>query len=304
MQKVCWLGLGRMGLPMATHLSAGGFEVHGYDPSAEVRQGAEQAGITTHHAAVEAAAGAHAVFTMLPTFAHVEQALSVPGFLASTAGDALIVDSSTIGGDDARCLAEKVHAAGRRFIDAPVSGGTPGAHAGTLTFMVGGPADSVQEATPYLDAMGSRIFHIGHIGCGQSAKTVNNMILAMNMAAVSEAATLAGRLGLDHRALVEIVKVSSGDSWVLRNFYPVAGVVDNAPANNDFAPGFTAQLMRKDVGLALGAASAHAVDLGMTQEAARRLDRLINAGLGDLDFSALVQLAEGSVIEPVKDGVS
>jgi 3-hydroxyisobutyrate dehydrogenase len=301
--KVCWLGLGRMGLPMAAHLSAVGFDVHGYDPSVSVREAATRAGITMHSTAQEAGDGAHAVFTMLPTYAHVEQALSAPGFLRATADAALIIDSSTISGANARELSVLAATAGRRFLDAPVSGGTPGAHAGTLTFMVGGPEESVQEAAPYFSAMGSRTFHIGEVGCGQSAKTVNNMLLAMNMAAVCEAAALAGKLGLDHHALVDIVKVSSGDSWVLRNFYPVAGVVENAPANRDFAPGFTAHLMRKDVGLALEAAAPHTVDLSMTEEAARRLDRLINAGSGDLDFSALMQVAQGRNLETVKGGV-
>lgn len=305
MPKVCWLGLGRMGLPMATHLVRHGFDVHGYDPSASARQAAEAAGLRTHVTAQDAAIGAEAVFTMLPTFAYVEQVLS-PELLAATADDALIVDSSTISTDDARSLSRSVQRAGRTFIDAPVSGGTPGAHAGTLTFMVGGPDESIWQAAQYFSAMGSRTFHVGSVGCGQSAKTVNNMLLAMNMAAVSEAAALANRLGLDHHTLVEIVKVSSGDSWVLRNFYPVAGVVDNAPANHEFSAGFTTQLMRKDVGLALHAATVSGgdeVDLGMTEEVARRLDRLIDAGLGHLDFSILVQLAQRAVGARMAEGV-
>ncbi|WP_328810636.1 3-hydroxyisobutyrate dehydrogenase [Rhodococcus sp. NBC_00294] len=291
MTTVCWLGLGHMGLPMASHLSSRGYEVRGFDPSADALDAARAASITPCASPAEAAHAADAVFTMLPTYAHVDHVLSQPGLLESTAPDALVVDCSTISGTDARNLGALVAPTGRQFLDAPVSGGTPGAHAGTLTFMVGGPGDAVTRLTPYLQAMGSRTFHVGETGCGQSAKTVNNMMLAMNMASVAEAAALGAELGLDHNTLVDIVKVSSGDSWVLRNFYPVPGVVDNAPANNDFEPGFTVNLMRKDVGLALASADDHGVDLGMTTEVARRLDRLIESGRGGKDFSVLVQLA-------------
>ena len=160
--------------------------------------------------------------------------------------------------------------------------------------MVGGADTAVEVARPFLSAIGSRIFHLGSTGCGQSAKTVNNMMLAMNIASVCEAAMLAERLGLDHQTLLEVLEVSTSDSWVLRNFDPVAGVVDKAPANDDFAPGFTTHLMRKDVGLALEAAGKHPIDLGMTAEVARRLDRLIDEGLGDQDFSVLVKMAGGA----------
>ncbi|MBC2638169.1 NAD(P)-dependent oxidoreductase [Rhodococcus wratislaviensis] len=304
MSTVCWLGLGHMGLPMASQLRAQGFDVQGFDPSADASEAARLAGIRPCLSPVEAASGADVVFTMLPTYAHVHRALSTPGLLEATAEDALIVDCSTISGPDARELAAFVVPSGRRFLDAPVSGGTPGAHAGTLTFMVGGPNQAVTVLTPFLEAMGSRIFHVGEVGCGQSAKTVNNMMLAMNMASVAEAAVLGERLGLEHKTLVEIVKVSSGDSWVLRNFYPVAGVVDNAPANDDFTPGFTTALMRKDVGLALTSAAGHPVDLGMTAEVARRLDRMIEAGLGGQDFSALVHVASGALDRELDGAVS
>lgn len=293
MQKVCWIGLGHMGLPMAKNLMKSGFEVHGFDLSTDARKAAEHAGVITHDTAVAAAEDASAVFTMLPKSDHVRAALTAPGVIEATRASAIIVDCSTISASEAVQLAATIDAAGRCFLDAPVSGGTPGAEQGTLTFMVGGAAESVADVTPYLKAMGSRIFHVGQVGCGQSAKTVNNMMLAMNMASVAEAAALGEHLGLDHSTLVEIVKVSSGDSWVLRNFYPVAGVVENAPANNNFVAGFSANLMRKDVGLALAAAADSPIDLGMTAEVARRLDRVIARGLAEHDFSVLGELARG-----------
>jgi 3-hydroxyisobutyrate dehydrogenase len=291
--KICWIGLGHMGFPMATHLHASGFQVHAFDVSSNACAAAMGAGLRVADSVVDAATDAGAVFTMLPTGADVQNVLVESGLLRSTAADALIIDSSTISTAEVRSIAAAVESAGRNFIDAPVSGGTAGARDGTLTFMVGGSVEHFERARPLLEPMASRLFHLGETGCGQSAKAVNNMLLAVNMAGVSEAAVLAQRLGLDARTFFEVVKVSSGDSWVLRSFYPIPGVIESSPASHDFAPGFTARLMRKDVALALDAADEHHVDTAMTRRVADLLDRLIAAGQGDLDFSALVRIAEG-----------
>lgn len=293
--KICWIGLGHMGLPMAAHLHGAGYQVHTYDISSTACAAAASAGLHVADAASDAARGAEAVFTMLPTGAHVRKVLVESGLARLTAADALIIDSSTISTAEARSIGSAVEDAGRGFIDAPVSGGTSGARNGTLTFMVGGTREQYERARPLLEPMASRLFHLGGTGCGQSAKTVNNMMLAMHMASVSEAAVLAERLGLDAGTFFEVVKVSSGDSWVLRNFYPIPGVVESSPANHGFTPTFAAALMRKDVGLALDTASEHDLDAGMTRYVAGLLDRLIAAGHGELDFSALVRIAAGTL---------
>jgi 3-hydroxyisobutyrate dehydrogenase len=291
--KACWVGLGHMGLPMAAHLHRAGHEVAAFDISAETRAAAAAVGLHIHDRLEHAAAGAEVVFTMLPTADHVRQVLLGSG-LDDVAPNATYVDCSTISPADARSISGDLARTGRVFVDAPVSGGTGGAEDGTLTFMVGGSTEHFTALTPLLEAMGRRLFHVGETGCGQAAKLVNNMVLAMNMAAVSEAAVMAESLGLDHRTFWEIAQVSSADSWVLRNFYPVPHVIPSSPASHDFAPGFTALLMRKDVGLALRETDDHALPGAMIRQAADMLDQLIDVGLGQLDFSAVVRIAAGA----------
>lgn len=293
--RVCWIGLGNMGLPMATHLSGAGHRVTGFDLTSEARDAAAAAGIGVGASAADAAAGAEVLLTMLPRGEHVRSALLDAGALDAAAPGALVIDCSTVAAADALDLAAAVTATGRRFLDAPVSGGTGGARNATLTFMVGGAVADLTDARPLLECMGARLFHAGSVGAGQSAKMVNNMMLAMNMQSTCEAAVLAQRLGISPDTVVEIAGVSTGDSWALRNYYPVGGAVETAPSSRDFAGGFAVTLMRKDLGLALDAAALHGVDATTTAEVARRLDHLVDAGRGGLDFSALIQLVDGTV---------
>ncbi|MFC8045775.1 3-hydroxyisobutyrate dehydrogenase [Nocardia sp. NPDC057353] len=290
--KICWIGLGNMGSPMAGHLREAGHDVTGFDLSPEARAAAS---VPTADSPVAAARDAAIVVTMLPRGEHVRAALLESGALAAAAPGALVVDCSTIATGEARELAAAVTATGGRFLDAPVSGGTAGARNGTLTFMVGGAAADFEAARPLLVAMGARLFHAGAVGAGQSAKMINNMMLAMNMQSTCEAAVLAQRLGIDAGTVIEIAGVSTGDSWALRNYYPVGGAVDVAPAGRGFTGGFAVTLMRKDLGLAIDAAGAHGVDVTATAEVARRLDDLVAEGFGALDFSALIRLIDGSI---------
>lgn len=287
--KICWVGLGHMGLPMVTHIHARGFEVTGFDLSEEARAAAQRAGVPVARTLEDAARAADLVFAMLPEGRHV-RSVFLDSELSKIARGALCVNSSTISPEEARQIAADLEHLGMGFVDAPVSGGMPGAIKGTLSFMVGGTSAQVEHVRPVLSAMGANIFHVGGTGCGQAAKVANNMLLAMYMASVSEAAVLAERLGLDPRTFWNLAQVSSGDSWVLRNFFPVPGVIPTAPASHDFAPSFTATLMRKDVELALSAARTEGVTVQMTEQAARMLDQLIEAGHADLDFSALVRI--------------
>ncbi|MFC7449036.1 3-hydroxyisobutyrate dehydrogenase [Rhodococcus daqingensis] len=293
--KVCWIGLGNMGLPMAGHLRDAGHDIVGFDLSPGARSAASAAGVPTADSVETAADGADVVCTMLPKGEHVRAALLDSGVLDISNPEALVIDCSTISATDARDIGSAVAATGRRFLDAPVSGGTTGAQNGTLTFMVGGARADLEAARPLLEAMGARLFHAGELGAGQSAKMVNNMMLAMNMQSTCEAAVLAQRLGIDPQTVIDIAGVSTGDSWALRNYYPVAGAVDAAPSSRDFAGGFAVTLMRKDLGLALDAAAVHGIDATATAEVARRLERLIDEGRGSLDFSALIQLVDGTV---------
>ncbi len=215
--------------------------------------------------------------------------------LPALAPGALVLDCSTIAIDDARELHGRVATAGFAFLDAPVSGGVPGAMAGTLTFMVGGAADDLDRARPILEPMAGRIFHIGPGGSGQAAKIVNNLMLGVTLAATCEGAVLADRLGLDPRVVHQLVSVSSGDSWALRTWYPMPGVVDTAAVNRDFAGGFAVDLMAKDLGLALAAGDATGLALPFTAAVAAGLARLHDAGLGDRDSSVFVTLVDGGL---------
>lgn len=289
MTRIGWIGLGNMGAPMAKNAAAAGYDVAAYDLSSDARSGAD---VPTVDSPADALRDADIVVTMLPKGEHVRAALIDSGALDGAKPGALVIDCSTIAVDDVTALAEAVKGQERQYIDAPVSGGTAGAEAGTLTFMVGGDASEFDTARPILEAMGSRVFHVGAVGSGQSIKMINNMMLATNLQGLAEAAILAERLGVDHSTLIDVASVSSGDSWVLRNYYPIAGPVPSAPSSREFQGGFSVALMAKDLGLALTAADALKIDAAAAREVSRRLQKVSDEGDSSLDFSSIVQLLE------------
>lgn len=293
--KVGWIGLGNMGGPMTANLVTAGHHVTGFDLSEPATASAAEHGVTVVGSVAEAVEGADLVFTMLPAGQHARAVITGPdGVLASAPSSALVVDSSTIDIQTARDLHEAAAAAGFAFLDAPVSGGVSGAAAGTLTFMVGGDADVLDRAREVIEVMAGRIFHCGGPGNGQAAKITNNMMLAITLQATCEGAVLADRLGLDHSTFQQLASVSSGDSWALRTWYPMPGVVETAAANRDFAGGFSTALLRKDLGLALQAGEQTATDLSFAAAVAARLDTVVENGWSDKDCSILVKLLDGS----------
>lgn len=289
MTRIGWIGLGNMGAPMARNAVAAGYDLAAYDLSSDARSGAA---VPTVDSPVEVLRDADIVVTMLPKGEHVRAALVDSGALDGAKPGALVIDCSTIAVDDVAALADEVTSQGRQYIDAPVSGGTTGAEAGTLTFMIGGDASGFETAKPILETMGSRIFHVGAVGAGQAIKMINNMMLATNLQGVAEAAVLADRLGVDHSTLIDVASVSSGDSWVLRNYYPVPGPVPSAPSNREFHGGFSVALMAKDLGLALASADAMEVDAAAAREVSRRLQKITDDGDASLDFSSIVTLLQ------------
>jgi 3-hydroxyisobutyrate dehydrogenase len=294
--KIAWIGLGNMGGPMAANLVKAGHLVNGFDLSDAATDAAASNGVHIAGSIAQAVTDVDIVFSMLPAGRHVQAVMSGPdGALAHLAPGTLVVDSSTIDIDTARALHESVTAAGFRFLDAPVSGGVFGAESGTLTFMVGGSGADLAEAKPLIEAMAGRIFHAGGAGSGQAAKIANNMMLGINLAALCEGSVLAGRLGLDPKTFFEIASVSSGDSWALRNWYPVEGVVANAAVNRDFQGGFAINLMRKDVGLALEAGTSTEIELPFATMVVEYLDKMVALGWGGRDSAALVKLFDGSM---------
>lgn len=251
---IAFIGLGHMGEPMAVNLVTAGYTVVGFDLMPAAVESAAAQGVTVAGSAAEAVASADVVITMLPSGRHVIGAYSGtddnPGLLASARPGTLFVDSSTIAVDDARRANELAVAAGHRAMDAPVSGGTVGAAAGTLAFMVGGSDDDFATVLPLLEVMGKRIVHCGGPGLGQAAKVCNNLILGISMIAVSEAFVLGEKLGLSNQALFDVASNASGQCWALTTNCPVPGPVPTSPANNDYKPGFAGALMAKDLGLA------------------------------------------------------
>lgn len=296
---VAWIGLGNMGGPMAANLAAAGHEVTGFDLSDSAVRIAAENGVRVARSVAETVREADIVFTMLPAGSHVRAVMSGPdGVMAHLRPGSLVVDSSTIDIDTAHELHELLTGRGFRFLDAPVSGGIFGAQAGTLTFMIGGSEVDLDDARALIDVMAGRVFHAGGPGAGQSAKIANNMMMAINLAGLCEGAVLADRLGLDPKIFFEIAGVSSGDSWALRTWYPIPGVVETAGVNRDFTGGFLTDLALKDVRLAVAAGVSTGTDLPFATLVARKLEELSDLGYGGRDCTSLVRLVDGTLGAP------
>ncbi|WP_342588455.1 3-hydroxyisobutyrate dehydrogenase [Phyllobacterium myrsinacearum] len=286
MTTVAFIGLGHMGNPMAANLVKSGHTVLGFDLLPDNLETARANGVTIAASAAAAAAGADVVITMLPAGKHV---LSVYEEIAGKAKPgALFIDSSTIDVDSARKAHDVAKAHGLLSVDAPVSGGIGGAAAGTLTFMVGGAADAFAVAEPVLKPMAGRIVHCGEPGAGQAAKICNNMILGISMIGVSEAFTLAEKLGLSHQALFDVASTSSGQCWSLTTYCPVPGPVPTSPANNSYKPGFAAALMLKDLKLSQEAARSVGAATPLGQHAEEIYAAFGAAGNEGSDFSGII----------------
>ncbi len=288
MTTIAFIGLGNMGNPMAANLVKAGHVVQGFDLMPENLATARDNGVNVAADANAAVKDADIVITMLPAGKHV---LSVHEDIAPHAREgALFIDSSTIDVESAR----KAHAIAAKHgllsIDAPVSGGTGGATAGTLTFMAGGSAEAFARAQPALEPMAGKIVHCGEAGAGQAAKICNNMILGISMIGVAEAFVLAEKLGLSHQALFDVASTSSGQCWSLTTYCPVPGPVPASPANRDYAAGFAAALMLKDLNLSQEAAQAAGAATPLGAEAARLYARYNETGHGGVDFSGIIRL--------------
>ena len=291
MTSIAFIGLGNMGNPMAANLVKAGHAVFGFDLVPANLETAKENGVTVMANAPAAVKEADVVITMLPAGKHV---LSVYEDIAPKAKEgALFIDCSTIDVDSAR----KAHAIagkhGLQSIDAPVSGGTGGATAGTLAFMTGGSKAAFAKAEPVLKPMAGKIVHCGDAGAGQAAKICNNMILGISMIGVSEAFVLAEKLGLSHQALFDVSSAASGQCWSLTTYCPVPGPVPTSPANRDYKPGFSAALMLKDLKLAQEAAASSGAVTPMGAEAAQLYALYAAQGGGDADFSGIIRFLRG-----------
>ncbi|PDT27158.1 3-hydroxyisobutyrate dehydrogenase [Rhizobium sp. L9] len=288
MAKIAFIGLGNMGGPMAANLVKAGHEVLGFDLAASVLKAAEASGVKPASNASQAVKDAEIIITMLPQGRHVLTAWT--DILQTAAQGTLVIDCSTIDVESSRKAHEMAKAAGCLSLDAPVSGGTGGASAGTLTFMAGGSDEAFARAKPILEAMGKKIVHCGEAGAGQAAKICNNMILGISMVGVCEAFVLAEKLGLSHQALFDVASTSSGQCWSINTYCPVPGPVPTSPANNDYKPGFAAALMLKDLRLSQEAALASGASTPLGAEAAQLYALFDKQGNGGRDFSAIIEM--------------
>jgi 3-hydroxyisobutyrate dehydrogenase len=286
MATIGFIGLGNMGAPMAANLAKAGHDVTGFDVAGVTLPGVAQAA-----SAAEAAAGRDVVVTMLPNGA-ILQSVAAEIVPAMQAG-AVLCDCSTVDVDSARAAHAMAMAAGLGCLDAPVSGGTGGASAGTLTFMVGGTAGAFAKVQPMFDIMGQKAVLCGEAGAGQSAKICNNMILGISMIAVCEGFNLADRLGLSREAMFDVASTSSGQCWSLNTYCPAPGVGPKSPSDNDYKPGFAAELMLKDLRLSQQAAGAAGAATPMGAAATALYEEFVAEGGMGKDFSAmLLRLAE------------
>ena len=279
--KIAFIGLGNMGAPMALNLARAGHEVTGFDTAARPE------GLTLSGSAPAAARDADVVITMLPN-GPILRTVADQVIPAMKPG-AVFCDCSTVDVDSACAVADQARAAGLGALDAPVSGGIGGAQAGTLTFMVGGPADAFATVRPLFDIMGQKAVHCGDAGAGQAAKICNNMILGVTMIATCEAFALADKLGLDRQKMFDVVSTSSGYSWSMNAYCPAPGVGPKSPADNDYKPGFAAELMLKDLNLSQAAAASAGADTPMGALAQRLYHQFVEQEDGrGKDFSAML----------------
>ena len=280
--KIGFIGLGNMGAPMAANLLAAGYDVTGFDVAGITLEGMKQAST-----AAEAAHGADCVITMLPNGAILRAVAD--DILPKMSKNSLLLDCSTVDVTSARDVAEQAKALHIGCIDAPVSGGIGGATAGTLTFMAGGEEEAITRAMPLFEIMGSKIVHCGVAGAGQAIKICNNMILGATMISTCESIALADKLGIDRQKLFDVVSTSSGYSWTMNAYCPAPNIGPASPADNDYKPGFSAEMMVKDLGLSQQAAEAVNADTPMGALALALYRKFVDEEDGQgKDFSAML----------------
>ena len=294
MKNIGFVGLGHMGNPIARNLIKAGFNVTVYDVVPAAVQSLVSQGAAAANSLSDVVKNAEVVFTMLQSGQQVSDVcLKEDGLFAHAKKNILYIDSSSIEISVTRELHKHAEKKGIAMIDAPVSGGVAGAEGATLTFMVGGSEENFSRAQPILEKLGKKIIHAGAAGSGQAAKICNNLILGISMIAVSEAFSLGEKLGLDAKKFFEISSNASGQCWSMTSYCPVPGLVEKAPSNNQFKPGFTAKMMLKDLHLGQRAAESVGAVIPLGAEAAELYTLFVNKGFGDLDFSGIIKLIGG-----------
>jgi 3-hydroxyisobutyrate dehydrogenase len=290
MANIGFIGIGHMGLPMAMNLLRQGMQVSVYDLNTEHMLLAHQAGAILCENPLSLIKGQDYVITMLPSGKEVSALyLGEKGLFSQADSQTIFIDCSTIDIHTSRLFHAEATAKDLIAFDAPVSGGTAGATAGTLTFMVGGDAEKFTLIEPILSLMGKNIFYAGNQTAGQAAKICNNLMLAAHMIGTAEGFFLAKALGLDLKNFHTIANHSSGQSWSLTHYCPAEGVLENVPAAHGYQAGFASQMMLKDLKLAEEAVNSLHYHFPHLEELVRLYQQFCDAGSAELDFSAIIR---------------
>ncbi|MFH8252495.1 NAD(P)-dependent oxidoreductase [Microbacterium sp. B2969] len=292
MSTIAWIGLGHMGAPMTANLVAAGHTVRGYDINEAAAATAADGGVTIVGSIAEALEGADACFTSLPMPQHVRAVYDGDdGIWANASTDTLLLDTSTVDIETSHWCHTESEQRGFVFVDSPISGGTAGAEAHTLTFMLGGRDEDVLRAKDLVGPMAGSVIACGGATAGIAAKLVNNMMLFIGVMAVAEGSQLAEQLGLDQQVFWNVAGASSGGSWPQRVWWPVPDVVASSAANRNFDATFSVDLARKDCSLAVQAGDATGVHLPAAQLALSQLVELAERGLGGKDCTLVTLFA-------------
>ena len=286
MKKIGFIGLGNMGAKMVINLLKANYEVIGYDVDKESINSLIPYGLKKVSSLYEMSDDIDIIITMLPNGEIVEEVYNsiIDNFKQNT----LFVDCSTIDVDKAKSLHKKCDKHNLLSLDAPVSGGVVGAENGTLTFMVGGSDEAYNLMLPLFNIMGNSSVLCGLPSSGQAAKACNNMLLAITMIGVGEAFNLGNNLGLDANKLFQILSTSSASCWSINNYCPIKKVGPKSPADNNFQPGFSSNLMLKDLTIALEAIKNTKTSAPFGLAAKENFEKMVNKQKGNLDFSAII----------------
>lgn len=292
MSTIAWIGLGHMGAPMSGNLVAAGHTVRGFDIAPACLEAGAARGVITVGSVAEALEGADACFTSLPMPQHVRSVYDGPdGIWANADSGTLLLDTSTVDVETSRWCHDESEARGFTFVDSPVSGGTAGAEAHSLCFMLGGKPDDLERAKAFVEPMAGSVILCGDATAGIASKLVNNMMLFVSALGVAEGSQLAQQLGLDPAVFWSVANVSSGQSWPQRTWYPVPGVVTTGAADKNFDATFSVDLARKDCSLAVQAGAATGVHLPAAELALSQFEQLVDEGLGAKDCMLITKLA-------------
>ena len=287
MKKIGFIGLGNMGLPMANNISKAGIEVNAFDLSEKALIHAENLGMSIKQDSKGVLEDIDALITMLPNGSSVEKFFLEDNLFEVINKRTLIIESSTISPEISKKISTIAKNYGISMLDAPVSGGVKGAELGNLTFIVGGSQADLEKGLSLFKIMGDKIFYAGESGSGQIAKLCNNMLLAVHMCGTAETLALGVNNGLDPVVLSEIMKNSSGGNWSLEKYNPYPGVMETAPASENYSGGFLNSLMLKDLKLASELALGSKSTTPMGKLAMQLYEEMMDDGFGTLDFSSI-----------------